>query len=192
MIGSKFPYSDLLLLLSSLCIQAQAQAQTSVTAVIQLAPAPASLEATVITRYKTEEAGFGSVGVVTYSVACPTAASPENDACRSLGIYPAQIWHTDGPYWGGVITTTAESRTETWVCTLHDCSTCPADRDATCRRTIVSAGSTVTSETTMTDGCAVERSRIPLVITAGVEKLQSYSWKGMPTDVAGYTSGVSV
>lgn len=43
----------------------------------------------------------------------------------------------------------------------------------------------------ISDSCALQGASVPLVVTAGVEQLYTYSWKGMLTDVAEFKSAVS-
>jgi hypothetical protein len=101
-------------------------------------------------------------------VACPTAASPENDACRSAGIYPAQVYHTQGSVWGGTTTYSADDSTTTWVCTLGGSGD---SLTGECTKTIASGGSTRT-ETSQYDDCYVAAHQRPIVVTAGQDKIQ--------------------
>ncbi|KAK4033556.1 hypothetical protein C8A01DRAFT_49901 [Parachaetomium inaequale] len=123
---------------------------------------PLSLEASAV--------AVNTVGrdpVTTLEVACPTAASPENDACRSAGIYPAQIYHTQGSVWGGTTTYAADDSTTTWVCSLGGSDPTLVGE---CTKTIVGGGSTRT-ETAEYGNCYVAAHQRPIVVTAGLEKI---------------------
>ncbi|KAK4096438.1 hypothetical protein N658DRAFT_501580 [Parathielavia hyrcaniae] len=136
---------------------------------------PISLEASAIAvntvaRYVT---------VTTLQVACPTAASPENDACRSAGIYPAQVYHTKGSVCGGTTTYSAGDSTTTWVCTLgaswHPGLSSRPTMSGDCTKTIVAAGSTRTV-TDVYDKCYVVAHQRPVVVTAGLDKINPYHY----------------
>ncbi|KAK4120140.1 hypothetical protein N657DRAFT_649494 [Parathielavia appendiculata] len=138
---------------------------------------PISLEASAI--------AVNTVGrdpVTTLQVACPTAASPENDACRSAGIYPAQVYHTQGPVWGGTTTYSVDDSTTTWVCTLGGSN---PKLSGECTKTIVSSGSTRT-ETAEYGNCYVVAHQRPIVVTAGGENINSRHYLEM--DASQYVS----
>jgi hypothetical protein len=151
-----------------LVVPATAQSN-SITQNFQLGSVPASLEASVITVVS-ETISHQTVPVYSYEVDCPTAKSPENDACRALSMYPAMAYHTQGSVWGGAVTASAQSATTTWRCALGDCSGCSGGHTGLCTKTITSGGSTVT-ETTEIDKCYVHQHSVPLVVTAGLDKL---------------------
>jgi hypothetical protein len=113
--------------------------------------------------------------VVTLAVDCPKTASPDNDACREEGIYPAQIYHTQGSVFGGTVTASADDSTTTWVCALGGCAGCGTqapDLSAECTKTVVAKGNKRV-ELTSLDGCYILAHSVPLVVTAGAEKLNA-------------------
>jgi hypothetical protein len=126
---------------------------------------PLSLEASAVA---VNTPTVGRNPVTTLEVACPTAVSPENDACRSAGIYPAQVYHTQGSVWGGTTTYSADDSTTTWVCTLGGSN---PTLSGECTKTIVGGGSTRT-ETAEYGNCYVAAHQRPLVVTAGLEKIE--------------------
>lgn len=126
---------------------------------------PLSLEASAVTVNSA-----GTKPVTTVEVDCPTAVSPENDACRSAGIYPAQVYHTQGSVWGGTTTYSADDSTTTWVCTLQ--GSVPEFGSAECTKTILGGGSTRT-ETEKYEACYVAAHQRPIVVTAGVGKINA-------------------
>jgi hypothetical protein len=111
----------------------------------------------------------GPSPVTTLEVACPTAASPDNDACRLAGIYPAQVYHTAGSVWGGTTTYSADDSTTTWVCTLG--GNPPISGSADCTKTIV--GGSTRTETEAYNACYVGAHQRPIVVTAGAETILS-------------------
>ncbi|KAK4151224.1 hypothetical protein C8A00DRAFT_45528 [Chaetomidium leptoderma] len=128
---------------------------------------PLSLEASAVAVNT-----VGTVPVITLEVACPTAASPDNDACRRAGIYPAQVYHTQGSVWGGTTTYSADDSTTTWVCTLGGGGITGLAGE--CTKTIVSGGGSTTktrTETAQYEGCYVAAHQRPIVVTAGVDKI---------------------
>lgn len=186
--ASKLRFLRLILLVASFSFHAHGQ--SSVTGIWHIGPAQASLEGSVVTSYTTVDR-VGETFVITYSVACPSAISPENDACRDLNIYPAEVYHTQGSVWGGILTNRAEEHTTAWICSLGDCGNCPGGGEVRCRETITAGGSTVTTSRNVTGICHVLEGSVPLVITAGVEKLQPYHTQmGMSFDVTGLLSAV--
>ncbi|KAK4245939.1 hypothetical protein C7999DRAFT_42548 [Corynascus novoguineensis] len=126
---------------------------------------PLSLDASVV--------GVSTAGtdpVTTLRVACPTGSSPENNACRTAGIYPAQVYHTRGSVWGGTTTYSADDSTTTWICTLGGSHpTLSGD----CTKTIVASDSTRTMTATY-GNCYVGAHQRPIVVTAGLEKIDSF------------------
>jgi hypothetical protein len=75
---------------------------------------PLSLDASIISVYRPSNSPREKP-VTTLQLDCPTAPpSPANDACRAAGIYPAQVYHTQGSVWGGTTTYAADDSTTTW------------------------------------------------------------------------------
>lgn len=102
--------------LSSAALGATAQS-TGLVNFFLLDSEPRSLEASAI-AVNTVGTPPNSYVVTTLKVACPTAASPDNDACRAAGIYPVQVYHTRGSVYGGTTTNSVDDSTTTWVCSL--------------------------------------------------------------------------
>lgn len=146
----------------------------SVTDVWQLAPAPASLDASIIEARSTT---IDSVSryVATYEVDCPASSSPDNDGCRDLRIYPARIYHTQGSIYGGTWSSHPDNGiTTTWRCELGDCgSLCAAFRAQTadCLLTIQYSQATYQILTTKVESCQVAQNSVPLAITRGIQRL---------------------
>ncbi|KAK8049043.1 hypothetical protein PG994_010773 [Apiospora phragmitis] len=113
-----------------------------VTYVFQLGPVPASLEASVVFSTKGVRDGYLGYGLERYVVDCPAARSPENDACRALRLYPAEV---------GV-----------------DASTARCDQTLVVARSKTMDTTTVT---TSLDKCYIDQHFAPVVVTAGEEKL---------------------
>ncbi|KAL2193274.1 hypothetical protein P885DRAFT_45768 [Corynascus similis CBS 632.67] len=112
----------------------------------------------------------GTDPVTTLRVACPTGSSPGNKACRTAGIYPAQVYHTRGSVWGGTTTYSADDSTTTWICTLGGSHpTLSGD----CTKTIIASDSTRT-ETATYGNCYVGAHQRPIEVTAGLEKLDFF------------------
>ncbi|KAK4236694.1 hypothetical protein C8A03DRAFT_35383 [Achaetomium macrosporum] len=140
---------------------------------------PLSLEASAV-AVNTVGTGLNTDLVTTLHVACPTAASPENDACRAAGIYPAQVYHTQGSVWGGTTTDPGDDSTTTWQCALAGSNpTLGAD----CVKTVVGAlGQFSRVLIGAYDNCYVLAHQRPVVVTAGAEKI---NWAGHATMDAG-------
>ncbi|KAL2149086.1 hypothetical protein VTH82DRAFT_1772 [Thermothelomyces myriococcoides] len=113
----------------------------------------------------------GADPVTTWRVACPTGASPEDEACRAADIYPAQVYHTQGSVWGGTTTYLADDSTTTWVCTLGNSN---PTLSGECTKTIVKGQST-RSETATYGNCYVAAHQRPIVVTAGLDKIRFYA-----------------
>jgi hypothetical protein len=163
------------------CLQVHAQ-QAPVFTFFLPDSEPKSLEASVIAVHSHVEppATYDHNPVTTLLVDCPKAKSPDNDACRSVGIYPAEVYHTQGSVWGGATTYPADNSTTTWRCELGSpwatgglTSTRSGD-GADCSKTIVASGATRT-EATVFDPCYLPAHQLPIVITGGVEKLDPYA-----------------
>lgn len=127
---------------------------------------PLSLEASAV-AVNTVGTGPDANTVTTLEVACPTAASPANDDCRAAGIYPAQVFHTQGSVWGGTTTEPYDDSTTTWYCALGGSE--PTLTGA-CNKTIVSGVETV-SVVAEYRNCYVAAHQRPIVVTAGLEKI---------------------
>ncbi len=148
---------------------------------------PISLDASIIAV--TNTAGIRSTPVTAMEIACPTAASPENDACRAAGIYPAQVYHTQGSVWGGTTTYAADDSTTTWRCELGsggrvgtgDGQFETKTGSGVCAKTIVSGGATRTESVTY-DGCYVIAHRLPLVVTGGADKINAAHYLTVDAD----------
>jgi hypothetical protein len=159
------------LYIASLAAAALVAAQTSVTEIWHIGDHPASLEASIIAV--NTDAKEATRSVVTYKLDCPATASPENDACRARGIYPAEVYHTQGSIFGGTVTGKGDGSTTTWSCNLQGCAGCTATPlGGTCVQTLVSGASTTVNTTTL-NGCFVAAHYVPAVITAGVGKLDT-------------------
>lgn len=142
---------------------------------LQFGAVPTSLEASVAASTLQTEQGYSRF-VVDYTVDCAATASPENDACRSLSIYPAEVYHTQGSVWGGTITARLQEKTTTRKCEFGSYDSDEDSVGGRCSQTIVSDSSTVT-ETTTLDKCYVYQHSVPLLITAGVDKLDDEGYK---------------
>lgn len=162
----------------SICLQVQAQ-QTAVFTFFLPDSEPKSLEASVIAvnTMVNPSATYESNPVTTLLIDCPKADSPDNDACRSVRIYPAEVYHTQGSVWGGATTHPADNSTTTWRCELGSpwatgglTSTRSGD-GAHCSKTIIASGGATQTEATAFDPCYRAAHQLPIVITAGVEKL---------------------
>lgn len=138
---------------------------------------PASLEAillsTVLVPSPTDDP-VRTETVAHYRLSCPTARSPENDACRAASIYPADVYHSAGPVWGGTTTYAVDDSTTTWVCTLGRSGddTMTWGHSGECTKTIISASST-RSESAEYDPCYVEAHHVPIIVTEGANLLPS-------------------
>ncbi|CAI4213595.1 unnamed protein product [Parascedosporium putredinis] len=115
----------------------------------------------------------------TLRVDCGSDASPENDACRDAGIYPATAAYTilaEGMAYGGTTTYRVDNSTTTW-----SCDRAGADDSVSCVKTIVSGGSTRT-ESTAHDSCYVWGHMVPAVLTAGLDKMAAPPPTEYPVD----------
>ncbi|KXJ86834.1 hypothetical protein Micbo1qcDRAFT_167913, partial [Microdochium bolleyi] len=169
----------------------------TLAAIWQLAPAPASLEASVIAS-TTELIASRPQYLVHYTVDCPRADTAENNACRQMSIYPAEVYYSQGSIRGGTYTDRAASRTTAWRCALGTCQSsdagCQGPVFARCNQTITagaSGGGAVTTTTTSVAGCEAGQRSAVLHITAGAEKIGPPAYwlpTGMGTDVAVFAS----
>lgn len=147
---------------------------------------PLSLEASAV-AVNTVGTGPNTQQITTVVVACPTGASPDNDACRAAGIYPAQVYHTRGSVWGGTTTYSADDSTTTWVCTLGGGGNSVSGE---CTKTIV-GGSSTRTETSEYGFCYVAAHQRPIVVTAGQEKIQDHWDMDASRLIAGRSSQLS-
>ncbi|KAK4164090.1 hypothetical protein QBC43DRAFT_318697 [Cladorrhinum sp. PSN259] len=135
---------------------------------------PVSLDASIISIARATPTTPGAVTpppVTHLQLACPTASSPDNDACRAASIYPAQVYHTQGSVWGG--TTTHAGATTSWECALGDQPGSGGQAyTAECKRQIISGTSTAAKETFGLGNCYVLAHRLPIVVTAGQDQLE--------------------
>jgi hypothetical protein len=171
---SKLPSPRATGILLAALLASAINAQVTMTQVWDSVDHPASVEASVVAVNKLSDQ-LGTTTMYTYEVNCPAAASPENDNCRSRQFYPQQWVHTQGSMFEGTATAVLENSTTTWTCALGGCPGCPGytgTNDASCTSTVISGGSTTTGSTVM-NSCFVEANFVPVIITAGAEKLAS-------------------
>ncbi|KAK3986936.1 hypothetical protein QBC44DRAFT_211625, partial [Cladorrhinum sp. PSN332] len=117
---------------------------------------------------------------LTLQIDCPTASSPQNDACRSASIYPAQVTQKillspgGGSEWKGVTSyLVGDDSTTTWTCwqgvtVKPELMINEMVPYAQCVSTIIkSGGSDIRYATNRYDECYLYRHMLPLVVTAG-------------------------
>ncbi|KFY16824.1 hypothetical protein V492_01064 [Pseudogymnoascus sp. VKM F-4246] len=143
--------------------------KTFVTPMFILDSAPLSLDASVVAMTPMPTLTYQSI--VTYSVDCPQSATPDNDACRALSIYPAEVWYTQGSLWGGTTTARADDTTTVWMCDLGSSVGGGTTGGPFCVKSIAAAGAAARVETTFLNSCYIQAHSVPLVVTAGAEKL---------------------
>ncbi|KAK4182807.1 hypothetical protein QBC35DRAFT_395231 [Podospora australis] len=149
------------------------QAQTSYYTFFLPDSEPLSLDASVV-EVRTAFQTIPDATVETFQVSCPTAISPDNDACRAAGIYPAEVYHTHGTIWGGTTTYSVDDSTTAWECKL-------SDSGAKCAKTVEKSGVKTTVSQDY-DECGMIAHRLPLVVTAGLEKMpKEWFLQGMPS-----------
>ncbi|KAK4220716.1 hypothetical protein QBC38DRAFT_525144 [Podospora fimiseda] len=144
---------------------------------------PISLDASVISVGSDSPTAPGRITpqVVTHiQLACPTARLPDNDACRAASVYPAQVYHTQGSVWGG--TTIHAAATTTWECALMDTPGETPILSANCKRQVVSGTMTGKEEVFGLGNCYVLAHRLPIVVTAGQEKIPSDQYMNAGVD----------
>jgi hypothetical protein len=160
------------------------QAQVTMTDFWNSLDHPASVEASVVGVSRISD-DVGTTTVWAYRVDCPAASSPENDACRARKVYPQDWVHTQGSIFQGTATATLDNSTTTWTCALGGCPGCAGytgTNDASCTSTVVSGGSTKIGATVM-NSCFLEGNYIPVVLTAGAEKLPDQVTALAPGDI---------
>ncbi|KAI1770130.1 hypothetical protein F4818DRAFT_276276 [Hypoxylon cercidicola] len=148
------------------------QETQSITDVWQLAPAPESLDGSIIEARITTISSV-SRNVVTYEVDCPASLSPDNEGCRQLGIYPAYIYYTEGLFYGGMWSNRSSGLPTAWTCEMRDCTTCTASQaqTANCLLTIFYSESPSECSTTKIGSCELAQRSVPLGIIGGIQKL---------------------
>ncbi|OBT76100.1 hypothetical protein VF21_04847 [Pseudogymnoascus sp. 05NY08] len=171
MVVARIPFAQaaLVVLLAS---AGPSAAQTSIMPMFILDSTPLSLDASIVAVHPKPTYTYHSI--VTYSVDCPKSASPDNDACRAQSIYPAEVWHTDGSMWGGTTTARADDSTTDWVCNLASGALRSPTSGPFCVKNITAAGGATRVETTYLDKCYAMAHTVPLLVTAGADKLPSY------------------
>ncbi|KAK0742648.1 hypothetical protein B0T18DRAFT_430083 [Schizothecium vesticola] len=141
--------------------------------------APSSLVASVVqvTYVTTVSNSTGGEWVTSLVLDCPPTTKPVKDACRAAGIYPASVYHTRGSVWGGTTTLVADDSTTTWRCELGqryrpsvDGSSRPGS-SAYCTKTIEAPGKARETVTMNYDQCYLVHHQLPIVVTAGADKL---------------------
>ena len=164
---------------------------TSVMPMFILDSAPLSLDASIVavSPVPTET----KKSVVTYSVDCPQPATPDNDACRAQSIYPAEVWHTQGSVWGGTTTARADDSTTAWMCDLGVGISGGTTAGPFCVKSITAAGAAARVETTWLNSCYIVAHSVPLLVTAGAEKLPGayYMTYGVSQLHSAYSSQLS-
>ncbi|OBT57859.1 hypothetical protein VE04_02195 [Pseudogymnoascus sp. 24MN13] len=157
------PFAQAALVVLLACARTSAQTTSAVMPMFFLDSAPLSLEAAIISVGPVATWTYQTI--VTYSVDCPKSASPDNDACRAKSIYPAEVWHTQGSMWGGTTTALADDGTTTWLVTSR-----LGSREGM-GQSINAAGGATRVETTWIDSCYISAHSVPMLVTAGAEKL---------------------
>ena len=137
--------------------------------IINTAPVPLSLDASIV-AVTPNQGIYSTQTVLTMSVDCPKPASPENNACRAQSLYPIELWHTQGSMFGGTATLRVDDSTTAWTCDLGSGS----DGGPSCIMSITAAGGATRVETTKLSECDVEAHSVPVVVTAGAEKLEEH------------------
>ncbi|KFY08339.1 hypothetical protein V492_06331 [Pseudogymnoascus sp. VKM F-4246] len=171
MVAARVPFAQAALAVLLACAQSSAQT-TSIMDMFILDNAPLSLEASIVAV--TTKSMDTYHRIATYSIDCPKPSSPANDACRALSIYPAEVWHTDGWMWGGTTTARLDDSTTVWECDLSTRRLGAEIAGPSCIKSITAAEGATRVETTSVNDCYIFAHSVPLVITAGAEKLPSH------------------
>ncbi|KAM0269456.1 hypothetical protein ACHAQH_009718 [Verticillium albo-atrum] len=155
-----------------LILHQQAAAQETHTASLMTFFIPDSEPRSLHASLKTVRADptDSHASVATFEVSCPEDDTPENEACRSAGIYPAEVYHTQGPIWGGTTTYSADDSTTTWECRLEGGLGSDEGILADCVKNITS-GSSEWTESTSFGNCYGIAHLLPMVVTAGAQLL---------------------
>lgn len=141
--------------------------------------APSSLVASIVqvTYVTTVSNSTSGEWVTSLVLDCPPTTKPVKDECRAAGIYPASVYHTRGSVWGGTTTLVADDSTTTWRCELGQRYTPSVDgtsrpgSSAYCTKTIEAPGKARETVTANYDQCYLAHQKLPIVVTAGGEKL---------------------
>lgn len=133
--------------------------------------------------------------VTTLRAVCPSASSPENDACRAISSFPMDIYHTQGSIFGGTMTAPNKERTTMWECALGTGDN--GVNSADCSSTIVEGTKIITNSSETFHTCQEIHGHIPLVITAGLEKpkVHTYLYTEMataPSQLLDYVSAMRI
>ncbi|KAK4230723.1 hypothetical protein QBC38DRAFT_468653 [Podospora fimiseda] len=150
---------------------------TQTTSILKSTSKPPSTKPTVSTTLIPSTTRSSNPSEITFQIDCATAASPENDACRSASIYPAQVTQkllSPGAEWRGVTSyLIGDDSTTTWTCWQGMTMKPEVMIDemlpyAECVSTIVkSEGSSIRYTTNKYDECYLYRHMLPLIVTAG-------------------------
>ncbi|KFY73900.1 hypothetical protein V499_06030 [Pseudogymnoascus sp. VKM F-103] len=169
-----------LLLLLSAALPAHARSGTHTTApaatlplypaFIHLPTPPAVLDATLLSA---APAVTGTSGVFEWSIDCPSDENDDNDACRHLSVFPAQLWHTQNGGWRGKMTG-EKGITTVWSCDLSGAEETGGPH---CVDVISTKGGKAVT-TTAQLGCHDDRQLVPLRISEGAEKFPE-GWEGV-------------
>ncbi|OBT43799.1 hypothetical protein VE00_06283 [Pseudogymnoascus sp. WSF 3629] len=142
-------------------------------AFIHLPTPPAVLDATLLSAAPGPTGSSDSSGVFEWSIDCPSAKNDDNDACRDLSVFPAQLWHTQNGGWRGEMTG-KKGITTVWSC---DLSGAEATGGAQCVDVISTKGGKAVTTTALL-GCHDDRQLVPLRISEGAEKFPE-GWEGV-------------
>lgn len=165
---ARIPFAQAALVVLLACARPSAQT-TSVMPMFILDSAPLSLDASIVAVSPVPTETYHSIA--TYSVDCPQPATPDNNACRAQSIYPAEVWHTQGSVWGGTTTARADDSTTAWMCDLGVGISGSTTAGPFCVKSITAAGAAARVETTWLNSCYIVAHTVPLLVTAGAEKL---------------------
>lgn len=141
--------------------------------------APSSLVASIVQVTYVATVSNSTLGewVTSLVLDCPPTTKPVKDECRAAGIYPASVYHTRGSVWGGTTTRAADDSTTTWRCELGERYTPSVNgtsrpgSSAYCTKTIEAPGKARETVTAQYDHCYLAHQKLPIVVTAGGEKL---------------------
>ncbi|KFX91337.1 hypothetical protein V490_05968, partial [Pseudogymnoascus sp. VKM F-3557] len=97
-----------------------------------------------------------------------------NDACRAQSIYPAEVWHTDYSMFGGTTTALLDDSTTVWACNLGTGYRSGEIAGPSCVKNITDSKGATRVETTSFNDCYKYAHSVPLVITAGAEKMPDH------------------
>ncbi|KFY59832.1 hypothetical protein V497_04061 [Pseudogymnoascus sp. VKM F-4516 (FW-969)] len=169
---ARLPLAQAALAVLLTCAHPSAAQTTSIIDMFIFDSAPLSLEASIVAV--SPDPSYTYHKIATYAIDCPKSSSPANDACRAQSIYPAEVWHTDGPWWGGRTTARLDDSTTVWECNLATGGLGAAIAGPSCIKNITDAAGATRVETTSINDCYIFAHSVPLVITAGAEKMPYY------------------